>query len=261
MTLTDRTILALRAEYDRLAATVAGATDQQLTQQSGAAEWTVADALSHLGSGAEIALATLRAGQGAGPAPDEDFNHAVWDRWNAAAPRDQLTAAIEQNAALLTAFEALTAEERGSAEVPVSYQPTPLAVGTYAALRLNETAQHGWDVRVGLDPAAAIGPDSAPVLFEHFATDLSFMLGFVSKADQLSEPVVLDIDGTGFGLLVNDTVGVTASVENPTATFAGPFEAALRLVAGRLAPRHTPDAVAVTGNVTLDELRRVFPGY
>ncbi len=32
-------------------------------------------------------------------------------------------------------------------------------------------------------------------------------------------------------------------------------------MAGRLSPEHTPDGVAVTGNVTLDDLRRVFPGY
>ncbi len=32
-------------------------------------------------------------------------------------------------------------------------------------------------------------------------------------------------------------------------------------MAGRLSPEHTPAAVEVTGNVTLDDLRRVFPGY
>jgi len=30
---------------------------------------------------------------------------------------------------------------------------------------------------------------------------------------------------------------------------------------GRLSPRWTPAGVAVSGNVGLDDLRRVFPGY
>ena len=49
--------------------------------------------------------------------------------------------------------------------------------------------------------------------------------------------------------------------DGATATFDGPLEAGIRLMAGRLKPEHTPAGVDVTGNVTLDELRKVFPGY
>lgn len=52
--LADRTIAALRAHHDELAAVVAGLSDEQLTAPSGSADWKVADVLSHLGSGAEI---------------------------------------------------------------------------------------------------------------------------------------------------------------------------------------------------------------
>jgi hypothetical protein len=48
---------------------------------------------------------------------------------------------------------------------------------------------------------------------------------------------------------------------DPTATFTGPLEAAIRLVGGRLRPANTPERVKVTGAVTLDDLRRAFPGY
>jgi hypothetical protein len=34
-----------------------------------------------------------------------------------------------------------------------------------------------------------------------------------------------------------------------------------RLLTGRLTPPFTPEDVTVTGNVGLDDLRRVFPGY
>jgi hypothetical protein len=35
----------------------------------------------------------------------------------------------------------------------------------------------------------------------------------------------------------------------------------LRLIGGRLSPAHTPPGVEVIGDVTLDDLRAVFPGY
>ena len=63
-------------------------------------------------------------------------------------------------------------------------------------------------------------------------------------------------------MLVEEHVSVTASGSaDPTAAFRGTPEAALRLLAGRLKAPYLPDGVEVTGNVTLDDLRRVFPGY
>ena len=59
MTLTDRTIAAIRHTHDHLADAAASLTEEQLTGPSGASEWTVADVLSHLGSGSEISRYTL----------------------------------------------------------------------------------------------------------------------------------------------------------------------------------------------------------
>ena len=84
---------------------------------------------------------------------------------------------------------------------------------------------------------------------------------FTGKADALAQPAVIDILGSGFALVIADTVSVTTSASLPTATFTGPLEAAIRLLGGRLTTQHTPGDVEVTGNVTLDDLRRVFPGY
>ena len=61
---------------------------EQLSRQSGATEWSVAQVLSHLGSGAEIALARL-APAVAGEAVPEIDNQSVWDRWNAMSPEEQ----------------------------------------------------------------------------------------------------------------------------------------------------------------------------
>ena len=87
------------------------------------------------------------------------------------------------------------------------------------------------------------------------------LLGFLGRADRVSERVVLAIADTGHALIIDDGVGSGSSDDAATATFDGPTEAALRLITGRLGPSHTPATVAVTGNVTLDQLREVFPGF
>jgi uncharacterized protein (TIGR03083 family) len=257
----DRTILALRSTHDELAAVVSGLSNEELTGHSGASDWSLAQVLSHLGSGAEISLATLRSAVEASPGPGQDFNQDVWDRWNALDPRDQAAGFLDADEELITALEALTAEQSHTLGIKVGFMPAPLAPATFAGMRLNEAAQHSWDVRVALDPGAAISGQTAALLAEHFATDLSFLLGFTGKADALAHPAVVDLLGSGFALVIADTVSVTTTAPRPTATFTGPLEAAIRLLAGRLTTRHTPESVEVTGNVTLDDLRRVFPGY
>ena len=260
-TLADRTIAALRATHDELGALVPGLTDEQLTGPSGAAEWTVAQVLSHLGSGAEIGLATLEAALGTGAVPGPGFNESVWDRWNATGPREQAANFLDRDARLVTAFEALTAEQRTTTQVDLGFLPAPLPLASYAGMRLNETAQHTWDVEVAFEPSAAIPADVAAVLTEHLAGSLGFLVGFIGRADALTAPAVVEIEGSGYGLVIADTVAVVAGPAGPTATFTGPLEAAVRLVGGRLGPATTPDGVKVAGAVPLEDLRRVFPGY
>ena len=259
--LADRTITALRSTHDDLAALVPGLSDDQLAGRSGASEWTVAQVLSHLGSGAEIALAGYRAALDGTAAPEQDFNERVWDRWNALGPRDQADGFLEHDAELVATLEALTPDQREDVKVKLGFVPAPLPLASVAGLRLNETALHSWDVRVALDPAAKVDAGSAAVLVEHLAGDLGFLLGFIGKADRLAEPTRVRIAQSGAVILVDDRVSLSTSADDPTATFTGDLEAAIRLIGGRLGPAHTPAGVDVTGNVTLDQLRQVFPGY
>jgi uncharacterized protein (TIGR03083 family) len=259
--LTDRTITALRAEHDLLAATVGGLSGAQLAGPSGASEWTVAQVLSHLGSGAEIALAGYEAAFNGRPAPGDAFNEQVWERWNALAPADQATGFVTHDEALVAALEALTTEQRETITVDLRFLPEPLPLGAVLGMRLNEAAQHGWDARVAVDPNAAIPDSTAQVLAAHFADGLGFLLGFTGKADALGQPAVIDLRDAGYALHVQDRVHLSAETAGSTATFIGPLESAVRLFGGRLTPKYTPDDVDVAGNVTLDDLRRVFPGY
>jgi uncharacterized protein (TIGR03083 family) len=260
-TLADRTITALRATHDELTALVPGLTEERLSGPSGASDWSIAQVLSHLGSGSEIALAGLTATLDGTPAPGQDFNHEVWDRWNAMKPQDQADGFVEHDTRLVTAYEALTSEQRETLQIDLGFLPAPLPLASVAGMRLGEAAHHSWDVRVALDPDAAIPADAAQLLAEHLAGGLQFMAGFIGKADALAAPAVVDIRDSGFGIVIGDGVSLTETAPTPTATFVGPLEAAVRLISGRLTAAHTPAAVEVTGDVTLDDLRRVFPGY
>jgi uncharacterized protein (TIGR03083 family) len=260
-TLAIRTIAALRSEHEALARTVAAFSTEQLTGPSGAADWTVADVLSHLGSGAEITLASLRASLGEAEPPASDFNQGVWDRWNALSPQDQAAGWLESDAALVTALETVPLERHDDIQVKLGFLPQPIPFASFTAMRLSEVVQHGWDVRAGVDPAAALAEPAALLLAEHLSGGLGFLLGFIGKAGAVSEPVVVEISKTPYRIVVDDGVRLTTDAPPATATFAGPLESVMRLVYGRLTPRHTPAGVEVTGNVSLDELRAVFPGF
>jgi uncharacterized protein (TIGR03083 family) len=235
---------------------VATLSEEQLSARSGASEWTVADALSHLGSGAEITRKPIAAA--AGLQVEAEGNESIWARWNALSPAEQAAGFVEHNAEYLSTVEALSGEQRDDLTVDLGFLPQPVPLVVALGMRLNEVANHAWDVRVGVDPSATVDPESAELLVELFRGPLAFLLGFSAKADAIEHEVRLAIPGGA--LEITDAVTVTDSVDHPTATFEGPAEAVVRLLSGRLRPEHAA-GVRVTGNVTLDELRRVFPGY
>ncbi|BFU45421.1 maleylpyruvate isomerase family mycothiol-dependent enzyme [Krasilnikovia sp. MM14-A1004] len=260
-TLAGRTIAALRSEHDALANTVPALSAEQVTGASGASEWSIADVLSHLGSGAEITLASLSAALGGTEPPAQDFNQGVWDRWNALSPHDQATGSMASDNALVTALEGIPEGRHEDLRVKVGFLPDPLPLASFAALRLSEVVQHSWDVRVGIDPAAALTEGSAQLLAEHLSGSLGFLLGFIAKTDAAPEPTVVGISGTAYRIALDGGARFTTADLPTTATFTGPLESALRLIYGRLTPQHTPAEVEVTGNISLDQLRAVFPGF
>ncbi|HEX7303969.1 maleylpyruvate isomerase family mycothiol-dependent enzyme [Lentzea sp.] len=254
--LVDRTIAALRAEHDTLAGLARTLTDEQLALTSGAAEWTVAQVLSHLGSGAEIGRAPIA--RAAGEAVEAEDNQTIWARWDASAPRAQAEGFLEHDGRWLDLVEGLTPEQRSSLTVDLGFLPEPVPLLTALGMRLNEVANHSWDVRVALDPHAGVDAGSAAVLVDLLAGPLGFLLGFYAKPGELAAPASVVVPGAG--LVIDDAVTVVDHVESPSATFHGPREAFVRLLSGRLKAPHD-NGVTVEGGVTLDDLRRVFPGF
>ena len=146
--LADRTIDAVHLTSERLARLVGTLTDDDLATRSGTSEWTVAQVLSHLGSGAEITLATLRAGQ-AGTERPGDANRDVRARWDAMTPREQADGYLRAAGELDRAYAELDPAQRDSLRVPMAFLPEPADVealpfrpGALAGAWANKCYQH-----------------------------------------------------------------------------------------------------------------------
>src|SRR6516225_630176 len=93
----DPRIAALRTSHDRLVSIAGPLTPGQLRGRGYPSEWTIAQVLSHLGSGAEIGLLTLDAGLAGAEPPSRELFPAIWDRWNNMTPDEQAAESLSTN--------------------------------------------------------------------------------------------------------------------------------------------------------------------
>jgi uncharacterized protein (TIGR03083 family) len=250
-------ISALRDSHDRLASLIDMATAEQLTAPSYCAEWTVAQVLSHLGSGAEIFSLLLDAGLTGGEPPGRESFPAIWDSWNRRPPEQQAADCQTADAAFVERLENL--DEEALANLQLSMFGMEMDAAGLARMRLSEHALHTWDVAVALDPAANIDPGAVALLIDHLAP----MAGRTGKStgDALRVQVETTDPARLLLLEVNDAVALTdGSGAAVSATLELPAEALVRLVYGRLDAGHTPAGISATG-VDLARLRLVFPGF
>jgi uncharacterized protein (TIGR03083 family) len=261
-TLADQTIAALRSGHEALAALVRGLTPDDLIRPSAASEWQVSQVLSHLGSGAEINLATLSAARDGTPGPDGDFNRGVWARWDAMPPAEHASGFLDANQRLVEAYESLDANAREQLQINLGFLPAPVDVATAARFRLSEFALHRWDVEVSFDEQATVAPDAVGLLLDQVGA----MLGWTGRPDalggrQATLALRLREPDRSLGLRLGEAIELTDAPGQPDGELVAPAEAWLRLAVGRLGPRYTPRTVELTGPVSLDDLRRVFPGF
>jgi uncharacterized protein (TIGR03083 family) len=250
-------IAALRAAHGRLAGFVAGATADDLARPSMCADWNVAQVLAHLGSGAEIGLATVTG------TPIE--NQDVWDRWNALAPADAAAAFVAADERLVGWYEGLSDDDLESVQVQLPFLPAPIDVAASAGFRLSEAALHSWDVFAAFDRGEVLAADAAALLVDR----LPMMVGFVGRftpretrpAGTSTITVTTSAPERHFELEVGDGLDLRPAGEGAhDGDLVLPAEALLRLAAGRLHPDQEHGARA-TGALTLDQLRTAFPGY
>lgn len=261
-TAADQVIAALRSGHDDLSGYVAGLEKDALTGPSAASEWDVAHVLSHLGSGAEITLAALERALSGGGSPPDGFNQTVWDRWNAMSPLEHRDGFVEADRRLVERYEGLDGTARERLRIDLGFLPAPISVADAGRLRLMETTLHTWDIKVAARPGTTLAPEAVPLLLDGLAP----LLGWIAKPEALAgRQAALAVDLTepqrSYGLVVGEQVSLGERPERPDGVLQAPAEAWLRLMSGRLAPERTPAGVRTDGPVTLDDLRRLFPGY
>ena len=253
---TDATpwVRAVRASHDRLAGLVAGLDGDGLRAQSYDTEWSIADVLSHLGSGAEIFALYLDAAAAGGEPPPREAFPGIWDAWNARSPEEQAARSVEANEALVTRIEALTPEQRAAFQVAM-FGPVPMDLAGFLGMRLSEHALHTWDVAVALDPAARVAPDAVDLLIDVAPR----MAGFIGKKAPAPVTIAVTVSDPERAFTL-DTGGVSvlpAGADATTAAVGLPAEAFIRLLSGRLGDGAELEA----SGVTLAELKSVFPGF
>jgi len=241
---TQREVLA--SSVDRLAALVHSLTPQQLRQQAYPAEWTVAQVLSHLGSGAVITRLRL----------DGDVDaQSVWDEWNAKDPDAQAVDSLQADAALQARLASITPAEVAGLRLPMG--PTEMDLTTFIGLRLNEHAVHTWDIEVTFDDSATIPSTEAELVIG----TLAMMAGFAGKptgAERTLSVRTKEPEHSFEVALRSDGVALSPRPTLEAPDLELPGEALVRLVYGRLDPAHTP---TIVGHVSdLEELRKAFPG-
>jgi uncharacterized protein (TIGR03083 family) len=255
----DPWIGALRQSHDRLQGLVGPLGLDQLEQRSYASEWSIAQVLSHLGSGAEIFGLFLEAGLTGHAPPGREAFGPIWNTWNAKEPRAQATDGLRADAVTVERFESFDPEQKAQLRLQVFGMDMDLA--GLARMRISEHAIHTWDVAVALDPSATVAPDAVGLLIDTVGQLAARTAEPDGKQRRLlvstTDPERHFILETGDAVSLTEADGSDASDGLPELRL--PAEAFVRLVYGRLGPHHTPPVQA--DGVDLDDLRSIFPGF
>ncbi|HEX5587984.1 MAG TPA: maleylpyruvate isomerase family mycothiol-dependent enzyme [Acidimicrobiia bacterium] len=248
---------ALRASSEHLQALVAPLDDDTLAGPAYPTEWTIADVMSHVGSGAVIMQRRVDDARRGLSTPDH-FAPSVWDEWNAKSARAKTDDGLAADRALVELLEQLV--DAAGDEDPLEFEMGPMTLGLseFVGLRLNEHTLHAWDIEVALDPAATLPEASAAITVDN----LGLIMSYTARPTGDTRTIhVQTTDPTrSFTVTLTPESGTCIADDDATATpdVTLPAEAWVRLVYGRLDAEHTP---TFTGDATaLETLRKVFPG-
>ena len=254
-----RWIHALRLSHDALVAQVLDLTPARLEEGSYCRDWDVAQVLSHLGSGAEIALLGLERALVDGPPLERDEFPTIWGRWDSLGPTDKASEMVVWDRRHVSVLQAL--DDKTLKSLRMNLFGMDLDAAALVGIRLGEHALHSWDVAVTFDPRAEVLPSSVELVVDR----IPFMAGWMAKPDRATSKTQIKIRTSHperhFLLSIGESVALTQQVEGPVdGTLDLTAAALLRLVSGRLDPDHTPPGTTTTGSADLDELRQIFAG-
>lgn len=250
----------LRASHRRLEDATRSLSDAEIAGPSYCTDWSTAQVLSHLGSGAEVFGLILNAGLAGAETPGREEFSKIWDVWNAMSPTEQAHNSLIADEAFLDRVASLPAAELDAMRMTLFGGRADAT--RVLEMRLGEHAIHTWDVIVIRDPDAEVAPDAVAWIVDR----LEPLAARSGKTD--GGPLEVDITTTDpdrvFRLSVADAVTLlpadSGRTQPATARVHMPSSALVRLVYGRLDPGHTPAAVTTDG-IDMDTLRSIFPGF
>ena len=251
-------LTVLRESQGALADLVSPLSPDEVEQPSYASEWSIAQVLSHLGSGAEIFDLFLTAGLDGSAAPGGDAFGPIWQTWNDKSPQQQAADGLRADAGFVDRVSGLDDEQVAGWRLEMFGSEQRLA--DVLRLRLGEHTVHSWDIAVARDDDAVLLPNAVALLIDHLAQ-------LVARAGKPpAQPVTVRVTTTDPSRELHvaprrrDRRASDASGEaSPAdATLRLPAEALIRLLYGRLDPAHTPSVES--SGVDLDLLRQAFPG-
>jgi uncharacterized protein (TIGR03083 family) len=251
---------AVHSSHERLALVAAELSTEQLESPSYASEWSIAQVLSHLGSGAEIFTLYLEAGRDGTSAPAQEVFQEIWARWDASTADEQRDGFLRSDATFLDQLDALDEAQRDTWKMTMFNGGEDLT--NLLRLRFGEHAVHTWDVLVALDPAESLSQEAADLLID----SLPGLAGFAAKP--IGTPVkariatshperhfLLNADEDSVALVADHAAG--HALPGPVVDL--PAEAFVRLVYGRMDEAHTPALRHPTPELV--NLRALFPGF
>ena len=250
--MTSDPIAALRASHERLRSTVAPLTPDEVRAPAYPSEWSIAQVLSHIGSGAEIMMLAVDAAPARVP---PESNPPIWDIWNAKDADAQVADGLASDGALVARIESLA----GDADARFQVWSGEVDIAGLAAFRLFEHAVHTWDVVVAVQPGATLAPGAVEIMLP----GLGGLVGFAAKPHGFSGRIhVTTVDPSDeYLLILGETPSWSTWDGGPAdATLRLPAEALVRLVYGRMDAGNTPVGVEAEG-IGLDDLRAFFPGF
>ena len=253
---THDAIAVLHASHDHLVSVVESLPGGDVRAQSYCDDWSIAQVLSHLGSGAEIALAHLRSAVNGSPTPDREYYLGVWSRWDAMEPEEMASNFIPSDLQLIAEWEQL--DDPTLERIELDFNNQKFDAASAILRRLGEHAIHAWDVEVMANEAALVAPRAVDLL-------VGWNLGRIGRLARGARPesaptsvaVRTSAPDRAFSLEIADDVTVGDAAEAPS-TASLSAEAFVRLTVGRLDVRHTPDDAEVTGALSLQDLRTLF---
>jgi len=255
----EAALSALSDSHDRLVRVAKPLTADDVVGRSYCSEWTVAQVLSHLGSGAEIFGLLIEAGRHGREAPGQEQNQEIWATWDAKSPQDQARDGLAEDGELVEQLASIKPEQRASWRL--NFFGSERTLADLIRMRLSEHILHTWDIEVIGNPQATLAGDAAGLVLD-LVTGLGGMVG-KPQGQELRVHVTTEHPERHFAL----AVGADGVSVGPTGPEAGdgeaslwlPAEAFVRLLAGRLDAQHPVDLEA--RGVDLGDLREVFPGF